>query len=138
MKANMIKAVFILVAVIGLSFLDSPVGAQVELYSQGACNNAGGGDICAKSNDDSIAPLVQVVINALLYIAGAVSLIFMLVGGLKFITSAGDPGKAASGRNTVLYALAGILVSSLAFVIVQYIYGRISPGAAPAAPGGVT
>lgn len=109
--------VVLLLGTVSLTLNSNPAEAFID---DGACGKVGGGDVCAKKNNADIQPLVKGIVDILLYVAGAISIIFMLVGAAKFITSAGDPQKAASGRNTLLYAVIGLLVSIFAFAIVQF------------------
>ena len=59
-------------------------------------------------------------------IVGALAVVFIIIAGIKFITGAGDDKKMESARNTLTYAIIGLVVTALAFVImriVQYILG---------------
>jgi ABC-type sulfate transport system permease component len=64
------------------------------------------------------------IVNLLLVIAGIVSVIFIVIGGINFITSDGDPKKAASARMTVTYAVAGLVLAITARVLVGFILSR--------------
>ena len=50
----------------------------------------------------------------------------IIVGGIKYSTSAGDPAKVSSARLTIMYAIGGLVVSILAFAIVYFVVGRVS------------
>jgi hypothetical protein len=50
--------------------------------------------------------------------AGGVSTIFVAIGGLKYVLSGGNPQETAKAKETVLYALIGLIISALALVIV--------------------
>jgi hypothetical protein len=64
---------------------------------------------------------IQVGINFILQLAGVLSLIFIIIGAVKFSTSGGDPQKVASARNTVIYALVGLVVAVTAFTIASIV-----------------
>ena len=53
--------------------------------------------------------------------AGALSLMFIVIAGIKFVTSGGDPKKLASATSTLTYAIIGIAVTILAFVILRIV-----------------
>jgi hypothetical protein len=59
------------------------------------------------------------VLNLALMIGGALSVIFIVVGGLKYATSTGDPNQTNAAKNTIMYAVIGLLFSLIAFTIVQ-------------------
>src|SRR3990167_6269014 len=53
--------------------------------------------------------------------AGAISLMFIVIAGIKFVTSGGDPKKLASATSTLTYAIIGLAVTILAFVILRIV-----------------
>lgn len=116
----------IIATLLALAVLTTVVGLSTTqaFIDPGACANTGG-DICNRQNDAEVAPLIGSIVNILLYVAGVVAIIFMILGGLKLITSTGDSGKVASGRNTILYASIGLIVTVLAYAIVQFAFERI-------------
>ncbi len=68
------------------------------------------------------------IINIMLGIAFAVAVIMVIYGGYQYITSAGNEEKATSGRQTILYALIGIVIIILSFVIVRAVVGFVKNG----------
>ncbi|MDQ3064757.1 MAG: pilin [bacterium] len=65
------------------------------------------------------------VVNILSWVVGVASVIMILVGGLKFVTSNGDPNSTASARNTVLYALIGVAVFISSRLIVMFVLNNV-------------
>ena len=78
-------------------------------------------DVCSKKGDTDANPLIVSVVNLLLYIVGIVAVIMIIVGGMKYLTSSGDSGKVTSAKNTVVYAVVGLLVAIFSWVIVNLI-----------------
>lgn len=66
------------------------------------------------------------VINAIIGILGLVCVIVMIVGGVKYMTSTGDPGKVKAAKDTILYGLIGLIVCALAFAIVNFVIGALN------------
>lgn len=58
-------------------------------------------------------------------IAGGIAVIIIIVAGIKFITSQGDPQATAKARNTIIYAAIGLAVSVAAFTIVTFVVGKL-------------
>lgn len=56
---------------------------------------------------------------------GGIALIIIIMAGIKFITSQGDPQATAKARNTIIYAAIGLAVSVAAFTIVTFVTGKI-------------
>lgn len=61
------------------------------------------------------------IVNGVFFIAGAVSIIFVIIGGIRYIMSQGDAQNLSRAKNTILYALVGLVVVTSAFFIVQIV-----------------
>ena len=72
---------------------------------------------------NSVFELLANVINFALFAAGALSLIFVLVGAFRYVTSSGNPQATAGAKNTILYAIVGLVLTIMALVIVTYVKG---------------
>lgn len=64
--------------------------------------------------------IVTNIINAALFFIGAIALIFVIWGGILYVTSGGDSEKTTQARNTLLYAIVGIVIVVLAWSIVSW------------------
>ena len=61
------------------------------------------------------------VVNVVLGLAGVVLFIMLILGGFSYITSGGDPKKVESARNTLTYAIGGVIFIALAYLILKFI-----------------
>lgn len=61
------------------------------------------------------------VTNAILYIVGIVAVIMLIIGGIKYVVSGGDAKKVTDAKNTVLYAIIGLVICFFAFAIVNFV-----------------
>jgi hypothetical protein len=77
------------------------------------------------SDTTTLSGVVKKVVSILSVLVGVTAVIFVIVGGFKFITSSGDAQKAASARNTILYAVIGLAVAALAQFIVAYVLANV-------------
>ena len=68
------------------------------------------------------------VTNTILYIVGVIAVIMLIWGGIRYITSGGDAKKVTDAKNTILYAIIGLVIALLAFAIVNFVINAI-PGA---------
>jgi hypothetical protein len=66
------------------------------------------------------------VMSSVFVFVGALAVLFMLVGAARFVTANGEPGKISQAKNTLIYAVVGIIVSALGFTIVQFVIGRLT------------
>jgi len=123
-KLKQLIAGFALVIGIGVTLL--PVGAvsavNVDPLEQ-ACPAGSDSTVC-KSKDDNISEVIKTVVNVLLFIVGIISVIMIIVGGIMYSVSAGDSGSVTKAKNTIFYALIGLVVAFFAFAIVNWVVGR--------------
>lgn len=71
------------------------------------------------------------ITNIVLYIVGAISVIMLIWGGFRYIISGGDSKKITDAKNTILYAIIGLVIAVLAFAIVNFVLNAISSVTAP-------
>ncbi len=65
------------------------------------------------------------VTNTILYIVGIVAVIMLIIGGIRYVTSGGDSKKVTDAKNTVLYAIIGLVIAFLAFAIVNFVISAL-------------
>ena len=70
--------------------------------------------------------IFNTIVNILLFLIGAISVIMLIIGGIRYTISAGDSGNVTAAKNTILYALVGLIVAFLAFAIVNYVLKALS------------
>ena len=77
------------------------------------------------SNLSDPGRLAQLVVDILTWAIGVVSIAFIIVGGIKYATSGGDEKKVAGAKNTILYAVIGLVVGLLANVIIKFVLNAL-------------
>lgn len=82
---------------------------------------SGGSSGCSSSGGVSLSKIVKVVLNILSIVAAIIAVIMIVVSGLKFMTSGGNASDVASARNTLLYAIVGIIIVVFAQIIVRFV-----------------
>lgn len=65
----------------------------------------------------------RTVTNILLFIIGAVAVIMLVIGGIRYTISGGDQNQISAAKNTILYAIIGIVVAILAYAAVNFVIG---------------
>lgn len=65
--------------------------------------------------------------NFMLFIVGALSVIMIIVGGLRYVISGGDNSNVTSAKNTILYAVVGLVVSMLAYAAINFVITSFLP-----------
>lgn len=75
---------------------------------------------------DKVGDIVRLIINIFSWIVGVIAVIMIIVGGLKYITSGGDSGNVTGAKNTILYAVVGLVVVALAQFIVRFVLEKVT------------
>lgn len=86
----------------------------------GQCNVAGT-DATSKINN-----IVHTIVNLLSAVVGIVAVIMIIVGGFRYITSGGNDTSVTSAKNTILYAIIGLVVVALAQLIVRFTLSKLT------------
>src|SRR6478672_8818782 len=98
-----------LVAGLGL-FMPAPVAA-INVFDSCASDKAKDSPVCKEANTDSINDPVQSIIGLLLFAIGTVSVVMIIVGGIRYVISNGEAAKIKQAKDTILYAVVGLIVS---------------------------
>jgi hypothetical protein len=69
------------------------------------------------------------ITNILLFIIGAVAVVMLIIGGIRYVVSSGDQNAVTSAKNTILYAIIGIVVAFLAYAAVNFVTAQLAPKA---------
>lgn len=66
------------------------------------------------------------VVNVLLFLVGAIAVVMIVIGGLRYVLSGGDSSNVTAAKNTILYAIVGIVVALLAYAVVDFVVTRFA------------
>lgn len=69
--------------------------------------------------------IVTRIVNLLSFIIGVAAVIVIIIGGLKYITSSGDPSNVTTARNTIIYALVGVVIAAFGQLVVLFVLDRM-------------
>jgi hypothetical protein len=127
-----------------LSLLAVPLLAPATVYAEDTINNGlncgvnfnvsgattGTADCPTTDPTDPgqrLNDILKLIINIFSLVVGVVAVIMIIIGGLKYITSGGDSGNVTGAKNTILYAIIGLVVVALSQFIVRFILSRVAP-----------
>jgi len=109
----------------GLAAVPAVAGA-VEVFKPCAAGAGGSSSsVCASTNDNADG-LVKIIVNTLLFILGAISVIVIIIGGILYTLSGGDSNSVTKAKNTILYAVIGLVVALLAYAIVNFVITQLT------------
>lgn len=75
---------------------------------------------------DASTATVGNILTAVFILVGGLAVLFLLVGAVRYVTSNGDQSMITQAKNTILYAVVGIVVALSGFAIVQLVVGTLS------------
>jgi cbb3-type cytochrome oxidase subunit 3 len=67
---------------------------------------------------------IRTVTNTMLFAIGVVAVIMLIVGGFRYIFSAGNSTNVNAAKDTILYSVIGIVVALLAYAIIHFVLGQ--------------
>lgn len=73
------------------------------------------------ADSPSLMKTVMQILNVVVGIVGVIAVAVIIIGGILFVTSTGDAAKTTRARNTILYGIVGLVISLLAFAIVNFV-----------------
>jgi len=113
---------FILVILASVTFVDS---ASAYTIFEGV--NAAKGD-SQPTELFGAGGVITTITNTLLFIVGALAVVMIIIGGLRYVVSGGNATAVSAAKNTILYAIVGLIIAFLAFAAVNWVLGALAPG----------
>jgi cytochrome bd-type quinol oxidase subunit 2 len=109
---------------------------DIDIRKNLACGtnfDTGQGDAACSKTDTSngstqVNNIIKAVVNIFSALVGIVSVIMIIVGGFKYITSGGDSSNVQSAKNTIIYAVIGLVVVAMAQFVVQFVLSKVNAG----------
>jgi len=97
--------------------------------SKGQVSSATAGANCAVAKGIpqtiSVTTLIQDVSNVLIFLVGAISVIMLIVGGFRYVVSAGNPSAVKGAKDTIVFSIVGIVVAVAAYAVVSFIFAQL-------------
>ena len=91
-----------------------------------ACNqDPSFSELCKRGNENGLMTVVGNVLNAIYGIIAIVAVVMIVIAGIKYSTSQGDPGKVQSAKGTIVYAIIGLVITISAFAITNFILSAL-------------
>ncbi|MCA9346703.1 hypothetical protein KC960_04390 [Candidatus Saccharibacteria bacterium] len=102
----------------------SPFDSARDTACQGLEFSDGDSTTCDTSDGTKINSTVATAINLISLVVGFVSVIMVIVGGLKYTTSHGDSSGISSAKDTILYAIIGLIIVAMAQLMVRFVLSK--------------
>lgn len=110
-------------------------GAAVAVPAYAAPNNCTGINCVTQgaetaetgsSKTNNLQSIIKLIVNIMLFLIGAISVIMIIVGGIKYTTSNGNAEMVKSAKNTITYAIVGLIVAIFAYAIVNFVIEQLT------------
>lgn len=119
---KLFKKVSLVVATLAVvtGVLFAPVPAQaVNVFKSGG----DGADVLNNKGNDTFQTTMGKVISALFFVLGFIAVVMIIIGGFRYVTSNGDSSQTKSAKDTIMYAVIGLVVAIFAYAIVNFTLG---------------
>jgi len=112
-----------------LTMVPSYVGASPASEIKGGVDAVGGNETQTTTDANgnqttttvTLADRIKTIVNIMLYVLGAIAVIMIVIGGIRYTTSNGDSSSITGAKNTILYAIVGLVIAILAYAIVNFV-----------------
>ena len=115
-----------LAAISVVSVLFAPASMAFNLSIEDGANSARGTDQAIDLFGS--AGIFTTITNVMLFIVGAISVIMVVIGGLRYVVSGGNSGNITTAKNTILYAIVGLIIAIMAYAVINFVIGSFVPG----------
>lgn len=128
--SNMKKIIFAVMALVMMVSVTLIAGTQTALAQsneQAICEGSGGTWNAAKSvcggapGSRTVLGTIKDITNLLLFMIGAISVLMVIIGGIRYALSQGDQTAITGAKNTILYAIIGLVVAFAGYAIVNLV-----------------
>lgn len=124
MKKNITSLVVALAITLGLGTLTALPAGAINVFDEGCKGQTS--KICKETSSDTVNPIIQDIIGTLIFAIATISVIMIIVGGIRYVISNGDASKIKSAKDTILYSVIGLAVALLAYAIVNFVIQQFS------------
>ena len=118
-EAKVLTAVMCLVMVFTVV---SPVSLPVYAGSRDEAQNGAKLVDGGSGSNQNLPDIITTIINVMLFIAGALAVIMIIYGGIRYITAHGDEKQVKVAKDTIVYSVAGLIIAILAYALVTFIF----------------
>lgn len=131
-KRHLLALLAVPALMLSVAAFSAPANAACNLDDTGSDNMTLCGGATSSHGSDQPTDLFgaggifQTVTNVLLFVIGAVSVVMLIIGGIRYTVSQGDSSAVTSAKNTILYSVVGLLVAILAFAAVNFVIGSFA------------
>ena len=121
----MVKRIFLAIAVLGMTL--GVVGLAPQMVAADSKQDVLNGVNAAGNQDGpSLNSIITNVVNIMSMIVGILAVIMIIYAGFRYVSSGGDSSGISGAKNTLIYAIVGLIVVAMAQFIVQFVLKKVA------------
>ena len=119
---KLLTAIIVSILGVSITFTCLPAFAGTDID---ACNSLNAGSLAYKAagcsgTSDQLPLTIINILNVVIGISSIIAIVFIVIGGINYMTSSGDAAKVKKAKDTILYACIGLAVCALSFAIANW------------------
>lgn len=132
LTVGLLSAITLIAVPMALPSVASAAATGPADIQSGLCQGSGlsvtGGAGCGNTavGTDKINGTITTIINVFSIVVGIVAVIMIIIGGFRYITSNGDSNNVSAAKNTIIYAIIGLVIVAFAQFIVQFVLNKLT------------
>lgn len=107
-----------------LAPLQTVQAAPVDVFDK-ACSSNNDPALCNNSSGSGLFSIIRTIIQVMLIIGGIIAVIMIILGGIRYTTSNGDQADVKAAKDTILYAIVGLVVTISGYAIVTWVVDKL-------------
>lgn len=124
-KAKILAAGLTTVAAGGLNALPVFAESGKDCFKGGVGNLSADCGTKATGSDQNLMDMFTIIVNFVLGLVGMIAVVMIIFGGIQYTTSTGESAKVKKAKDTIMYGVIGLVISLLAFAIVNFVIKQI-------------
>lgn len=104
-----------------------PAGA-IDIFDDACTGDNANTTVCRATGTDDAQNIVQRILSLLFWAIGIISVLMIVLGGFRYVTSNGDSSRIQAAKNTIMYAVIGLVVAILGQAVVLFVTNWLRTG----------
>ena len=125
LKSILISTLMVAVMVFGVSIIYQTGNTEIAGATNSEITSGMNATSAGTSTPTNANVVIKNVTNIMCFIIGAVSVMMLIYGGIRYTTSGGNTNSVTAAKNTVIYSIVGLVISILAYAIVNFVVTNI-------------